>query len=618
MTAGEATGFWASLARAALTAGAAAALAWWAGPAFAAANAPPEPVEVVVAAPGPDDRNPAAKSNEVWLRKVVADGRVLRPADLTRTGNWEQEGGWPSPFLVHRNDVAPASLSFQARTAAIEFVRSEWSGIATLRAGDHAARIDLYAPSGPTVWVDLPQPPSPWWLAVIPWAVAALAWAAARPWRDDRAAARFLVATLFAAHAVAAAMLPVDTTDDSVEYLPCFVQNFDHGQPAYFPPGYGLFLAVCDAVPAATIGGVAAVAQHLLAAASICALRPLVAAAAGAWVGMLWLALATWLAPALLMPRLVMSETLAFATMAGALAAAHAAVASGRPGRFARAGVALGLGVVTRVVPLAGAGPAIALLALGLPGLRQRAAAVGVALGVAVAIAAVPVGWFAAHGHGVALSSAVGRHLYNRVVHEQKLVAPSGPATDRVRAALPNVDLPTLPHWDLYWALYATAAKDDAESLIGAVAFEALRAHPAAYLAFTVPHTWRNLSADASDYLLQGAGTQKWQPAYEAASLLGTTGDAMARGRMLARASAAVWPWVCWACLASLLAAAFTRAPRVSLALAVVPLGYLFATSLVEYHLPRYQFAVAPFVLAAAMTPLGALRRRRGANGPAA
>lgn len=618
MTAGEATGFWASLARAVLTAGAAAALAWWAGPAFAAATAPPEPVEVVVAAPGPDDRNPAAKSNEVWLRKVVADGRVLRPADLLRTGNWEQEGGWPSPVLIHRNDAAPASVSFRARSAAIEFVRSEWSGIVTLRAGEHTARIDLCAPPGPSMWVDMPRPPTPWWLGALPWAALAVVWSAARPWRDDRAAARFLVAILFAAHAVAAAMLPVDTTNDSVEYLPCFVQNLDRGEPAYFPPGYGLFLAACDAVPAATIGGVAAVTQHVLAAASIWALRPLVAAAAGAWVGLLWLALATWFAPALLTPRLVMSETLAFATMAGALAAAHAAVGVGRPGRFALAGVALGLGVVSRVVPLAGAGPAIALLALGLPGLRRRLAAVGAAVGVVFAMIAVPVGWFAAHGHGLALSSAVGRHLYNRVVHEQKLVAPSGPATDRVRAALPNVDLPTLPHWELYWSLQATAVKDEAESLIGAVAFEALRAHPVDYLAFTIPHTWRNLSADASAYLLQGAGTQKWQPAYEAASPLGTTGDAMARGRTLVGASAAIWPWACWACIASLVFAAFTRVPRVSLALAVVPLGYLFATSLIEYHLPRYQFAVAPFVLAAAMTALGASWRRRGAHGPAA
>jgi hypothetical protein len=604
--------------RAVLTACAAAALAWWAGPAIVVALSSAAPVDVVVMAPGPDDRSPDAKSNEVWLRKVIADGRVLRVDGLERSGRWALEGGWPSPILVHRNDAGPATVTFRARTAAIEFMRSEWSGIATVRAGEHESRIDLCGPPGPTVWVDLPQPPPPWWLNALPWIVATAAWAAAQPWRSGRTAARFLAATLFGAHAVAAAILPVDTTNDSIEYLPCLARNLEHGEPAYFPPGYGLFLAVCNALPLGSIGGAATAVQHLLGAVAIWALRPLVAAAAGELVALAWLALATWLAPALLTPQLVMSETLAFATMAGALAAAHAAVVAGRPGWFAIAGVLLGLSVITRVVPLAGAGPAIALLALGLQGRRRRTVAVGAAFGVAAAIAAVPVVWFAGNGHGLALSSAVGRHLFNRVVHEQKLLAPSGPATDRVRAALPDVDLPTLPHWDLKAALNATAEKGDAESLIGAVAVEALRAHPGAYLAFTFPHTWRNLSADASAYMLQGAGTQQPAPAYESPSPLGTTGSAMARCRALINLFAVVWPWACWGCLASVLAAAFTRSPRATLALAVVPLGYLFATSLVEYHLPRYQFAIAPFVLAAAMVPLGLLGRRRGTNAPTA
>jgi hypothetical protein len=118
--------------------------------------------------------------------------------------------------------------------------------------------------------------------------------------------------------------------------------------------------------------------------------------------------------------------------------------------------------------------------------------------------------------------------------------------------------------------------------------------------------------------MLQGAGTQQPAPAYESPSPLGTTGSAMARCRALINLFAVVWPWACWGCLASVLAAAFTRSPRATLALAVVPLGYLFATSLVEYHLPRYQFAIAPFVLAAAMVPLGLLGRRRGTNAPTA
>lgn len=596
--------------RALVTAFAAAALAWWCGPALSAACAG-APAECVVEAPGPDDRNPVARSNEVWLRKVVADGRTLRLDELRREGAWEQIGGWPSPVLVHRNDPDPARVAFRARTAAVEFVQSEWCGIARLRRDGDATDVDGYGPPETTVWVDLSAPPRAAWLLAAPWLAFALAWAIVRPWRDARRAACFVGVALCAAHLVAAVVLPVDTTDDSGEYLRCLARNLTAGEPAYFPPGYGLFLAACDAVPGATVGGAATFCQHLLAAAALWTLRPLVAAALGELGALLWLALATWLAPALLAPRLVMSETLAFALMAFAVAAAHAGAATWRPSRFVLAGAALGAAVVTRVVPLAGVAPAIALLAVGLPWRRGLAAA-GVTLAAAVAVVAVPVSWFAAHGHGVALSSAVGRHLYNRVVHEQKVIAPSGPATDRVRAALPGVDVTTLPHWDLYAALAATDARTDAEDLVAAMGVEALRAHFAAYLAFTVPHTWRNLTADASGYLAQGAGTQRPAPDYEAPAPLGTTGAAMAHAQQLARATAATWPWLCWASLIGVLVAVRARAPRAVLALAAVPYGYLFATSLVEYHLPRYQFAVAPFVLAVALAPL-CLMGRRGA-----
>lgn len=601
--------------RAVVTAFAALALAWWCGPALAAACAG-APAECVVEAPGPDDRNPVARSNEVWLRKVVADGRTLRPDELRREGAWEQIGGWPSPNLVHRSDPTPARVVFRARTAAVEFAQSEWCGIARLRRDGDATAVDGYGPPGTTIWVDLSAPPQAAWLLAAPWLAFALAWAIVRPWRDARRAAGFVGVALCAAHLVAAGVLPVDTTDDSGEYLRCLARNLTAGEPAYFPPGYGVFLAACDAVPGATVGGAGTLCQHLLAAAALWALRPLVAAALGELGALLWLALATWLAPALLAPRLVMSETLAFALMAFAVAAAHAGAATWRPSRFVLAGAALGAAVVTRVVPLAGVAPAIALLALGLPG-RRRIAALGVTLGVAAAVVAVPIAWFAAHGHGVALSSAVGRHLYNRVVHEQKVLAPSGPATACVRAALPGVDITALPHWDLYAALAATDARDDAEDLIAAVGVEALRAHFGAYLAFTVPHAWRNLTADASNYLAQGAGTARPAPDYEPPAPLGTTGAAMAHAHELAIATARAWPWLCWASLLGVAIAIGTRAPRAVWALAVVPFGYLFATSLVEYHLPRYQFAVAPFVLAAALAPLG-LRWRRGAAPSAA
>lgn len=602
--------------RAALTAFAAAMLAWWCGPAAVAACAGDATVEFVVEAPGPDDRNPAARSNEVWLRKVIADGRTLRVDQMRREGVWEQVGGWPSPNLVHRNDPTPSRVSFMARAAAVEFGRTEWGGVARVERAGVTTRVDTFGPAGATIWVDLSEPAQGRRLAVAASVAIALAWALARPWRSARRAVAFVGAALLAAHAVAAATLPVDTTDDSAEYLRCLARNLDAGQPAYFPPGYGVFLAACDAFPGVSLGGAATCVQHLLGAVALLALRPLVAAAIGELGALLWLALATWLAPALLTPRMVMSETLTFALMAFAVAAAHAGVVAGRMSRFALAGAALGAAVVTRVVPLAGVLPAIALLALGLPR-RRRLAACGLAVAVAVAIVAVPIGWFAAHGHGVALSDAVGRHIYNRVVHEQKVVAPSGPATDRVRAALPGVDFAALPHWELHAALRATDARDDVESLIAAVGREALRAHFGAYLAFTVPHTWRNLTADASAYLAQGAGTALPAPDYEPPSPLFTTGAAMARAQGLAIATAAAWPWLCWASLLSVAIAVVTRAPRAVWALAVVPFGYLFATSLVEYHLPRYQFAVAPFVLAAALAPLGLRRRRRPASSAA-
>lgn len=591
---------------------AAVALGWW----LHAASVLPlwggaaERARWTVTAPLPGEQAPQARSNELWVGRVFADGRVLRADEIQRTGRWELAGPAFRPVYAHRDDPEPATLSFEGRRVAVEFLASSWSGRARVAAGDTQIVVDCHAPSARPLWVDLPPASPPG--SVFACCLGVVVWGLLRPWRSRRGTDRFLVAVLVLAHAAAAAALPIDTCTDSLDYLPCLRGNVLEGQPAYFPPGYGILQWLADAVPGVTLGTALVWMQHAAMVVALLATWRLASGFLGWCGGAVFLWLGTWSAAPLFTPQLAMSETMAFATMAFAVGLVDRFVrGAGGRANLVGAGLCLGLGTLARVVPAFAAGPAMLLLLLALPCRRAALRAAALAFGVAGAVVALPMAWFALQGHGFTLSTGVGRHLYNRIVHEQGLLAPEGPATRRVRELLPDADLTRTLHWDLATALHRQVPPAETEALIAAVASEALRAHPVDYLLYTGPHAWRNLVASPSQHLLGGGFTERPELEFEAEPLLGVGAAAMTTAVAWNGVHRRAWPWCCWAAALALLLVPFCRSPRRALAVAWLPVGYLVATSFVEFHLSRYNLAVAPFVLAIALLPFG-LRRGRG------
>ena len=133
--------------------------------------------------------------------------------------------------------------------------------------------------------------------------------------------------------------------------------------------------------------------------------------------------------------------------MVGALYFSLRAVETGKYPFAALAGALAGWGAHC-AVPLVALLPAIGLLLWFAPACRRIRLAI-VILSAAAAVLLPPVGWFAYKSGKPTISTSAARHLYNRVVYEQRQLDRTGPATRTLLEILDGEDPRKLPFWHL-------------------------------------------------------------------------------------------------------------------------------------------------------------------------
>lgn len=558
----------------------------------------------------------SASAGEVAVVAVVADGARVPEERLQRHGVWTVRDG----RLVHRGS-GEAELRVTGRRVTFELARGPVAGRVLLHGdGAHAGVGDVFdledAVAGreplvigarggvPDAYADdgTPAEKAHRWLAVL--AALGLVAAVLRPWRSARTAAWFLLGHQATIAALVWATAPLGNNNDTWGYLDS-ARDFLAGRPAYFPPGYSLLMAAAATAGPFVAGPLIAALQQVALLASLAGLREVAAPWLGrtaSWAGLL---LCGSLAPIVWLPQTTLSENVALGALAGAAwatgRAARAARGHGRWPPFAwevLAGLLLGFGTLARVVPFVAAP-----LLLWFVGARRRGAlrsAFATARVLAVAAGAVGAAllWTLLGSGQARLSTGTAAHLFNRVVHEQHLLAGEGPRTREFLAAA-GPGLATAAHWDVSRALVAGGRSyDEAMDLLGDVAREGVLARPAEFASYTLGLTWRQYAHVDGANLAFGPGGAKVVP-FDGPAVAGAAVDAAGQREGADALFARAWPWLQWLPFAGL-AAAYLRRDRgrcLALALLSVPAVYLLVSSVIEYENPRFCTGVLPFAM---------------------
>lgn len=449
------------------------------------------------------------------------------------------------------------------------------------------------------------------------WAYWSVPWVAARAWRSDRRLLGWLLAHQLVLQTCIWSTQPVGTNGDTHGYLETAAANLQ-GQPGYFPPGYGLWLWFWQAAAGPFAGHTTTAAQHLLFIVGLALLVDVARRCLSLAVAVAGAVLAGGLSPMLLMPQSVLSENLTFAAMVGTLWATHRATLAGSKRGTLHwqwgAGILLGIGALVRQVPLPVLLPAVwLLLQKARPG---RAALAGTARigGMAAGSIAIAVCWFWVADGRPGLTTGSGAHLFNRVIHEQRLLDPHGEATQQLLGEL-GVDAAMAPHWDVSNALLARGYDwDEAMSLMRAAAMEGLRAAPWEFVRYTFGLAWRQYRNLPLAPIPRGS-QDPIRTVFDASSLLGSHPSLR---QTLDRQFAELWPWLLWIPCIGLVWALLCSKHRTTVAAlgAILP-AYLLLSSAAEFENPRFTVAVLPFAMVFATAPL-AWRRVAPARGTAA
>ena len=216
------------------------------------------------------------------------------------------------------------------------------------------------------------------------------------------------------------------------------------------------------------------------------------------------------------------------------------------------------------------------------------------------------------------LSTGVGKHLYNHFVFEQKLLDPEGDTTKRLLEHMGEEDPRNLPHWDLAPFIVGAASEEQwqYDRVYLDVALEAaLTTGVLEHLLFTTKLSWSNLVEDSYDSISSDA----WPGQPEQFAHGGLAGNETYAQELRARLrswNSWSWPVLCYLALLSLLGLCFVRreARLAWLAWIWIALSYMFASSAVEYHLPRYHVGVSPIIGALAVCTFGILLQRLSAR----
>lgn len=434
-------------------------------------------------------------------------------------------------------------------------------------------------------------------------------------WAATPRADRTLGLGLGLAHALVWLTQPVGTSPDSLGYL-LDSHYFLRGEPAYFPPAYGLFLRSLAELAGAVSANPAAVVslvQHALMVAAMLALLGLLRRCCRpdfAFVGTVAASATTW---SLFLPQALLSENLALAPMVGALSLAVRA-GDGADGRATAAlsGALAALATLARVVP-AVILPAVVTVQL-LPVSRRGRLRAAAAAAAALLSLAVPISWFALRSGQPQITNSLGLHLYDRVVWYQGSIDPAGSATQRLRALVGSDEPLARPHWEIRPLLERVGIDyRESERLLGEVAVEGLRRAPYRFVALSLATAAREAWAESAAEI----PLRRFDPAPPltdpSAARIATLSARFAWGpvcgseafaerwrRCLDDWSAALWTGVRLLALAGGVLALAGRPRPLPLALVSIIAAYLLASAVAETYSARYNIPVLPFLFALA------------------
>lgn len=550
--------------------------------------------------------DPAAKGKQAWLKDLRIDGHPAGRDRVTAIGDWRDEAAGSSYQYIAEHPAHDTRLRLRGAAFAFTALQHPWSGrIDVRRDGALWDSLALYAPEGQELRVDLGQSSGLLQLLLTA-GIGILGLLLLRPWRGGAALTIWLGALVGYVHLACWLHGPVGVTTDTPYYL-VSTDALVHGSPHGFPPGYGIFIYLC-----AAFGGAPGLCVTLVQHALMVLLAVLLHRRFRALIGEPWAFLGALLGglayPTMFGAAAAMSECWTCFTMAACLLLAWSGDGRGSMWRAVAAGVAAGWATLSRVVPIAALGPVLLAMAL-LPWRRRNWLWAAATVGIAVAIPAFAVLQNGVRSGQWKLSTIVGRHLYNHFVYQQKLLDRDGPATRELLGYLGDRDPREMGHWDVGDLVPAPtpAAALHREQLFEHVAIEAARtASLPAHLAFTWGLTWRNLSLSSVDSMAVGDWGHGLQPDLSHQGPLGDPVRAEAmqvRGAQWDRWS---WPLMSWLLLLALPCTWLLRRGRSQwLAWLWTVWIYMFASSAVEYELPRYHVAVSPMVAMLAVGTIG-------------
>jgi len=395
----------------------------------------------------------------------------------------------------------------------------------------------------------------------------------------------------------------VGITDDSFGQLTT-LRQIAQGIPAYFPPGYPLLVGLGHLIWAAKAGLVITLVQHAMMIVTILWCFWLLERCVGALIACGATLVMGVAAPTLLTPQAILSENVALFGMTGALYYAVRYRDRGRTRDGITGGLLLGWATLARIVPMAGGFPAIFVVMLGAKPLSLGVKRFGIAMAVALLVVVTTIAWFAVRDNRFVLADSLGFHLYDRVFTAEGLIDPYAPATMRLQKLAGPVDLRSVPHWKVGPPLGKKNLDDwQVESLLRQASLEGISKAPLTFIGFSLRQVWRQYFENPTPQIPSGLNYQLTQhdPTLELPPILSARGTLWRYA--LERGFAVIWPVIPWLSLAGLVSILFVRERGIFLSFAIIAFGYLLATALVEFELPRYDVAIIPFMFCLAAGP---------------
>jgi hypothetical protein len=553
--------------------------------------------------------------NGTLVTRLLADGKALRGEDAEIKGDWVSY--WDRT-LSHPNTMEPASISFNARSAVVLFDRLNHCGHLSISGSDGTIWQDVWKNGcghgrryRRFVAVDLPAlAPRPHWSLVV-WLTGFLVLAAVtRPWTSRRRLENWLLIYLAVLHLLFWSTQPVGLLTDSLKQLPTLKANILRGMPAYFPPGYPMLVGLAYLISRTLTGSVITMLQHVMMIATIWWCYRLLQRSAGTTVSFATALVIGAAAPTLVLPQGILSENVALFGMAGTLYFAFNYRETGRLRDGIFAGFLLAWATLARVVPFAAG--LLSVLAITM-GAEPRAAGLrkfGAVVAIVMVVLAVPILWFGIRSDNFALTSSVGRHLYNRVVADQYLLDRKAPATAYLLKLIAPLDPYGVPHWKIQPLLKKKGLTDDQiETLMRQTSLESIHRAPWKYVLYSVQQTWIQYLLDPIAFMPYASTPFEYDAELESPPPLGACVNSLLWRVHLEEAFDAAWRYVAWIALASIPLVPLLEERGTFLAFALTPAGYIFSTALVEYLLSRYNAAIVPFVFVLAGGALAAMIR---------